>query len=123
MKRGFTLLEVMIALSLLGFGLVVLIKSTAGTVFAAREAQMMGVVTDLSRATMYDIEEILLKDGFTDSEQSEENESFDDEGYPDIKYSYVVEEVELPTFEEIQAIFKAREAVKEAENECTNDLR
>ncbi len=108
--RGFTLLEVMIALALLGFGLVVLIRSTASNVYAARDAQMMGVVTDLSRGKMYDIEELLLKDGFTDSDQSEEGESFSDEGYPTITYSYLVEEVELPTFEEIQNMAGGRGA-------------
>lgn len=102
--RGFTLLEVMIALALLGFGLVVLIKSTTGSVVAAKRSQMMGVATDLSRTKMYDIEEKLLKEGFTDTDQSEEDRTFDQEGWPDIKYSYKVEPVELPGFDQLQAI-------------------
>ena len=65
---GFTLLEVMFALALLGLGLTVLIKSAAGDIFNAQQAHMMGVVTDLARGKMYDIEEILLKDGFSDSD-------------------------------------------------------
>jgi len=43
--RGFTLLEVMIALALLGFGLTVLIKSAAGNIFNAQQAHMIGVGT------------------------------------------------------------------------------
>jgi prepilin-type N-terminal cleavage/methylation domain-containing protein len=109
-SRGFTLLEVMIGLSLLAFALGVLISSAAGSMRGAKQAQMMGVVTDLSRAKMYDIEEKLLKEGFTDTDQSEENEAFDDEGWPDIKYSYKVEEVELPSFEQIQAMAEGRAA-------------
>jgi prepilin-type N-terminal cleavage/methylation domain-containing protein len=72
-RRGFTLLEVMIGLALLGLGLVVLMKSTTGNIKAAKRAQMMGVATDLSRGKMYDIEEKLLKDGFSETDQSEED--------------------------------------------------
>src|SRR5262245_17974132 len=65
---------------------------------------MMGVATDLSRSKMYDIEEKLLKEGFTETDQSEDGRSFDEEGWPDIKYSYKVEQVELPSFDQLQAI-------------------
>jgi prepilin-type N-terminal cleavage/methylation domain-containing protein len=101
---GFTLLEVMIGLALLGFGLVVLIKSTTSSISGAKRAQMMGVATDLSRAKMYDIEEKLLKEGFTDTDQSEEGQTFDEEGWPEIKYSYKVEPVELPSFDQLQSL-------------------
>ena len=111
-NAGFTLLEVMLGLSLLGLAMVVLIKSTAGNIFSAREAHMMGVATDLARAKMYDIEEILLKDGFTDTDQSQESEEcFTDEGWPEVCYSYKVEEPELPTFEELTSM-----ATKKAES-------
>jgi len=43
--RGFTLIEVMFALALMGLGLVVLIKSAAGSVFNAEQAHMLGVAT------------------------------------------------------------------------------
>lgn len=105
-SRGFTLVEVMMALAILGFGLTVLIKSAAGNIASAQQAHMMGVVTDLARAKMYDIEETLLKDGFSDTEQHEEDQSFTDEGWPLIHYSYKVEEVELPGFDQLQALAK-----------------
>lgn len=102
--QGFTLLEVMIALALLGLGLVVLIKSATSSVVGAKRAQMMGVVTDLSRAKMYDIEEKLLKEGFTDTDQSEDGKTFDEEGWPEIKYEYKIEPVELPSYDQLQSI-------------------
>ena len=102
--RGFTLLEVMIALALLGFALVVLIKSAAGDIFNAQQARMMGVVTDLARGKVYDIEEKLLHDGFSDTEQHEEDQPFTDEGWPSVRYSYKVEVVELPSFDDLQKI-------------------
>lgn len=103
---GFTLLEVMFGLVLLGLALTVLIKSTAGNIFSAQQAHMMGVVTDLARGKMYDIEEKLLKDGFSDTEQHEDDQSFTDEGWPAIHYSYKVELVELPAFDQLQAIMQ-----------------
>lgn len=108
LPAGFTLLEVMIALALLGLALVVLIKSTAGDIFNAQQAHMMGVVTDLARAKMYEIEEKLIKDGFSDTEQTEEDRPFEDEGWPQILYSYKVEEVELPSWDQLQAIASGR---------------
>jgi general secretion pathway protein I len=103
-SRGFTLLEVMIALALLGFALVVLIKSAAGDIFNAQQAHMMGVVTDLARGKVYDIEEKLLHDGFSDTEQHEDDKPFTDEGWPAVHYSYKIEVVELPSFESLQKI-------------------
>ena len=104
--RGFTLLEVMIGLAVLGLGLTVLIKSAAGDIFSSQQAHMIGVVTDLARGKMYDIEEKLLHDGFSDTEQHEEDQTFSDEGWPSIHYSYKIELVELPPWEQLQAIAK-----------------
>jgi general secretion pathway protein I len=109
LSAGFTLLEVMIGLALLGLALVVLIKSAAGSIFNAEQAHMLGVATDLARGKMYDIEEILLKDGFTDTDQSATSEEcFDDEGWPSICYTYKVEQPELPSFDQIQQMAMAQ---------------
>lgn len=104
-SAGFTLLEVMVGLALIGFALTVLMKSTAGSIFNSEQAHMLGVATDLARGKMYDIEEVLLKDGFTDTDQSQESEEcFEDEGWPGICYSYKVEEPELPSFDQLQGM-------------------
>jgi prepilin-type N-terminal cleavage/methylation domain-containing protein len=129
MKRqaGFTLMEVMIGLALLGLALTVLIKSTASSIFAAQQSRMMGIATDLSRAKMHDIEELLLKDGFTETDQSEgdigepekgvdasptanarSGKCFEDEGWPTICYAYRVEQVELPSMEELTRMAQGR---------------
>jgi general secretion pathway protein I len=108
-QRGFTLMEVMVALALLGLGLVVLIKSTANNINAAEQSHMMGIATDLARGKMYDIEEILLKEGFTDTDQSEtEAKPFEEEGWPNIFYSYKVEQVEMPDFDQLTAMAQGR---------------
>jgi general secretion pathway protein I len=116
-QKGFTLLEVMVALALLGLGMVVLIKSAAGNIYSTEDAHMMGIATDLARGKMYDIEEILLKDGFSDSNQSQESEKcFEDEGWPNVCYSYKVEEPKLPSFDQLQAMSQkqAEDALKSA---------
>lgn len=110
MKRGFTLLEVMVALALLGLGLVVLIKSSANNIRASEESHMMGIATDLARGKMYDIEEKLLKDGFTDTDQSQTDpKPFDTEGWPNVYYSYKVEQVEMPDFDQLTAMSQGRQ--------------
>ncbi len=107
-RLGFTLLEVMVGLSLLGFGLVVLIKSAAGSIFSAQQANLLGVATDLSRAKMYDIEETLLKDGYQDTDIIKDGETFSDEGWPNFSYSYKVIPVELPSLDQLQALSKGK---------------
>ena len=94
----------MIALALLGLGLTVLVKSAANSIFNTQQAHMMGVATDLARAKMYDLEEKLLKDGFSDTTTEEEDQAFADEGWPLIHYSYKIEVVELPSWDQLQAI-------------------
>jgi general secretion pathway protein I len=107
---GFTLLEVMMALALLGLSLTILIKSAAGSIFNAQQAHMMGIATDLARAKMYDLEDKLIKDGFSDTEQHEEDQAFEDEGWPSIHYSYKIEAVELPSFDQLQKLTQCHQA-------------
>src|SRR5207237_6631768 len=105
--RGFTLLEVMVGLALLGLGLVVLIRSAANNIMSAEQAHMLGVATDLARGKMYDIEEQMMKDGFTDTDQSQTDQKpFDTEGWPNIFYSYKVEQIEMPNWDDLQALAK-----------------
>ncbi len=106
-SRGFTLVEVMIALALLGMTLVVVSKSTANNLLNAENAHMTGVTTDLARGKMYDTEERLLKDGFSDSDQSA-NGDFSDEGWPEVKWDAKVEQVELPPLQQLQQMAKGQ---------------
>ncbi len=101
--RGLTLVEVMIALAILGLALVMLIKSVATNVAASSSSYYMGVVTDLARGKMYDLEEQLLDEGFQDAEQEEEGD-FDEEGYPRVKWKALIEPVELPSYDKLMAL-------------------
>jgi hypothetical protein len=98
----------MLGLALLGLGLTVLIRSAATSIFNTQQAHMIGVATDLARAKMYDIEDKLIKDGFSDTTLEEEDQAFSDEGWPLIHYSYKVEVVELPSWDDLQKIVTGR---------------
>lgn len=102
---GFTLAEVMIALAILGLALTMLVRSIAGNIGAAQQAMYMGLVADLGRGKMYDIEEHLAQEGFKDTEEHDQGK-FDDEGWPGIEWEYRVIPVELPSFEKLAGLAK-----------------
>lgn len=101
--RGFTLVEVMLALAILGMALVMLMRSAASSLFATSQAQMLGVVTDLARGKMYDLEEQLAKDGFNTADQKM-NGDFEDEGWATVTWEAIVEEAELPNLETMKEV-------------------
>jgi general secretion pathway protein I len=94
-QRGFTLIEVMLALAILFAGLVVLIQSTAGNIYTADRSYMLGVATELARGKMYDLEEELLREGFSEMDEEEEGD-FSDEGWPSIRWQAEIIRPEIP---------------------------
>jgi prepilin-type N-terminal cleavage/methylation domain-containing protein len=106
-QRGFTLLETLIALGILAFGLGVLIESVAANVRTSERADMLGIATQLSRAKMYDVEEQLIRDGFPEMDPPIEEDDFGDEEYgdwKDFKYEVEIVKVELPNLAALQAM-------------------
>ena len=103
--RGFTLVEVMIALAILGVALIVVVKSVAQNLKSSVEAEMMGVTTELARGKMYEIEEKLLTDGYQDGEQTEHGD-FAEQGWPTVTWESHVIPVELPSFDNIAKMAK-----------------
>ncbi len=102
-RAGLTLVEVMIALAILGMALVLLIKSVATNISASSSSYYMGVVADLARGKMYDLEEERLDEGFQDGVQEEEGD-FSEEGFQRIKWKAVIEPAELPSYEKLMAL-------------------
>jgi general secretion pathway protein I len=78
MKRGFTLLEVMISLAILAVALVALSDLNGGAVQMQAYARRATQATLLLRSKMSDIEEQLQKDGFSDF-SDDKHGTFDDE--------------------------------------------
>ena len=79
MKRGFSLLEVMVALAILMLSLVILIETQSTAAWATREAERVVVATDLAEAKLAEALMRVEIEGFTDTEFFEQGD-FDDLG-------------------------------------------
>jgi general secretion pathway protein I len=99
-RGGFTLLEVMISLAILGGALVVLLRLSTSDIRASHRAKLLTIATGLARAKMLDLEEELLRNGFQDTEQEVDGD-FSEEGQPRFTFSAVIEKVELPDAAEL----------------------
>ncbi|ACY15146.1 type IV pilus modification PilV family protein [Haliangium ochraceum] len=100
---GFTMLEVLLALGILSIALVGLLGRTTANVRITQEIAVRGAAVNLARGKMYDIEDELLREGFQELEQTFEGD-FSDEGWPDITFEAVVEKIELPNMNSLEAL-------------------
>lgn len=96
--RGFSLLEVMVALAILSVGLVTLMQVQARSAQLAIEAREITVATMLARGKLYDCQTDLAKKGFSIGDYDEEG-NFDEEGYPTYFWECHAYKPELPTGE------------------------
>jgi general secretion pathway protein I len=94
-QGGFTLLEVMVALAVLALALVTLSGITTANVRNTHHAKMVTVATFLARAKMADLEDLVLKDGFTDNDIEEEGD-FTDQERPEFRWKTSILKIELP---------------------------
>jgi general secretion pathway protein I len=95
--RAFTLLEVMVAVAILGLSLTVILSAQAGLYSGGAYAQHTSIATGLVRCRMAEIEERLMKLGFPLSEEKDEGACCDDDLRADMKCEWAVERIELPT--------------------------
>lgn len=93
-KRGFTLLEVMVSLSILALSLVAIAGINANSFNRSNYARHITVATLLARSKMIDIEIELQDEGFKDGDQ-EFNGDFSDEGFSSMKWIATVRKVEV----------------------------
>lgn len=110
-RRGFSLLEVMIALAILTVSLVVLVQTQSSAVLLTNEAERTLVATDLARYKMSEVLLQLEKDGFQVSDVTEEGD-FSDFGddtmnlefgseLEDYQWEYLVTEVDMESMGDI----------------------
>lgn len=83
--RGFTLLEVMVSLGILAVALLAIGGVNSGAVRMHAYAQQLTIATNLSRAKMLDIRQLLVKDGLGDFSR-EYSGNFSEEGEPTYKW-------------------------------------
>ena len=86
MKRGFTLLEVMISLAILAVGLVAISSLNGGAVAMHAYGRRATQAALLLRGKMLDVEDELQKNGFSDF-NDEKHGDFSDDGAPEYAWS------------------------------------
>ena len=95
-KRGFTLLEVMVATAILGLGLTAILSAQAGAFATAAHARNLGVATTLARCKMGEIEEHLFRDGVQELEEIESGPCCEGDETPNLKCAWKIEKPEFP---------------------------
>ncbi|MFP2909012.1 prepilin-type N-terminal cleavage/methylation domain-containing protein [Pyxidicoccus sp. 3LFB2] len=84
-NQGFTLLEVVVALAILGLALMAIFDLNAGAVSNHVYTKRLTVASLLARSKMTDIEQKLYDDGFS-NDDDEESGDFSDDGWPQFKW-------------------------------------
>ncbi|HYP88944.1 MAG TPA: prepilin-type N-terminal cleavage/methylation domain-containing protein [Polyangiaceae bacterium] len=94
-SRGFTLLEVLVAIAILGLGLTIILSSQAGLFSSASRGEHLTTASNLLRCKMSEIELTQAQKGFQLTDENDEGDCCDDEsdGYT---CSWKIERVELP---------------------------
>jgi len=93
--RGYTLLEVLIAMSILAIALSILLGTQANSAHMTERANRMALASLLVRSKMIDLEGELRTEGFSDTTQ-ELSGDFSDEGFDDMEWEAVIEVLEIP---------------------------
>lgn len=97
MRRGFSLLEVMVAIAILGLTLTVVLSAQGGLAASNRSAANMGTAVSFGRCKMTELEEKLIKLGFQETDQLETAVACcDDQLDERFKCDFKVEKIELP---------------------------
>ena len=96
MNRGFTLLEVMVAMAILALGLTTILSSQTGLFATTRRVQLETEAASLVRCKMSEIELDLLQNGFGIVDETESGECCQDEDSGRFQCEWSIETVQLP---------------------------
>lgn len=95
-KDGFTLIEILVAIAILGVSLTALFSIEAGSIKSSARARNMGTATLLARCKMAELEEQVAKEGLPaidDSGDGECCEGIESEGF---SCKWAMKRIELP---------------------------
>jgi general secretion pathway protein I len=108
-RRGFTLLEVMIALAILAGALLTVSEIVGSSLRNHVRARQLEVATLLARAKMVELETEFERTGFRESDEAEEG-TFEEEGHPEVRWraEAIVPEADLSADTLVQ-LFTGRE--------------
>jgi general secretion pathway protein I len=95
-RGGFTLLEVMVAVAILGLGLTVILTAQTGLFSSAKRAATMSRAIGLARCKMSEIEEHLLRLGYQLTEEDDEGPCCQDDESMELRCKWSVSPITLP---------------------------
>jgi general secretion pathway protein I len=95
-ERGFTLLEVLVAIAILGLGLTVILGSQVGLFTNAARGEHLTVATNLARCKMGEIEVKLLSLGYQLTDEHDEGKCCEGEDDDTYRCTWKIERVTLP---------------------------
>lgn len=93
---GFTLLEVMVAVAILGLSLTVILSAQVGLFSSGSYGQHIGIATGLARCRMAEVEEQMLKLGYPETDSNDEGACCVGDLRLDMRCKWKIERVELP---------------------------
>ncbi len=102
-QRGFSLLELMIAMTILSASLTWIVVGMARNITAENHAKLITSATFLARSKMNDLEDDLYEKGFGEFEK-ELTGTFEDKGFARFRWRVVVDKIELPSTDQVQSI-------------------
>jgi general secretion pathway protein I len=85
-RRGFTLLEVVVALAILAVALMAIFSLNSGAVASHAYVKRLSVATLLARSKMTDLEQLIYDKGMP-ADDDEESGDFSDEGFGNFKWT------------------------------------
>jgi general secretion pathway protein I len=96
-RRGFSLLEVMVAVTIFGAAVTIILAAQSGLVASNRTAANMSQAIEIGRCRMSELEEKQLKLGFPEVEEKDTSTiCCDDKDVPGFSCEWKVERVKLP---------------------------
>ena len=94
--RGFTLLEVLVAVAILGLGLTAILSAQFSAVAGVSHARHINVAVGLARCKMSEVEDKLRIDGFQELDSDDSGPCCGDEAVPNMRCSWKVEKPVFP---------------------------
>ena len=95
-ERGFTLLEVLVAIAILGLSLTAILSAQTGIFASSERIENMSLAVGLARCRMNELELKLVRDGYPLIDEQEEGPCCNDEASKEFTCSWKVNRVELP---------------------------
>ncbi len=103
-QAGFTLLEVMIAMSILAVSLVSLYITTGRAIRVSHHARAMTQATFLCRQKMAEIQNEFITEGFKDEAGAKEDRGdFQEPAFKQFRYITIIEKIRLPATDQMQS--------------------